>query len=176
MPGCGQLYMGFMKRGLSMLLLFAVAVFVASILNMGELAMLIIVIWFYAFFDAINLGWLDPERFAQIEDSYLCFDDDALKNIFKTRNGFTKYAGIGLVVFGAAVLWENTVSRIIDVVYDYNIFAYEMLWTVNRMLPRIAVSILVIVLGIKMIKAKKEEVREEIALDVVPSEEDKENE
>ncbi|MEA4911779.1 MAG: hypothetical protein VB092_04075 [Oscillospiraceae bacterium] len=155
MPGCGQMYMGFMKRGLSLLFLFSLACFVAALLTMGELALLIVVIWFYAFFDALNLGWLEPERFALIEDNYLCADDTALRGVFKSRAGATKYVGIAMIVFGVAVLWQNTVARLIDLVYDYQPYLYEILWTINNMLPRIAVSVLLIVLGVRMIRAKK---------------------
>ena len=48
-PGGGQMYMGFMKTGLSLMLLFALTIIVASWTNQGALAPICVVSGFIAF-------------------------------------------------------------------------------------------------------------------------------
>ena len=55
LPGAGEMYLGYMKRGLSVMLAFWGLIFVASLLNMGILGILAPVIWAYSFFDTFNL-------------------------------------------------------------------------------------------------------------------------
>lgn len=54
-PGCGQMYQGYMKRGTSLLGLGCLVIALTSILSLGELALLLPLLWLYAFFDTYNL-------------------------------------------------------------------------------------------------------------------------
>ena len=45
-PGAGEMYMGFKKQGISIMLLFWGAIALASITGLGWLAMFLPVIWF----------------------------------------------------------------------------------------------------------------------------------
>ncbi|MEA5050052.1 MAG: hypothetical protein VB021_01090 [Oscillospiraceae bacterium] len=154
MPGCGQMYMGFMKRGLSLLGLFAAGCFFAALLNMGELTIFVAVVWFYAFFDALNLGWLEPERFALVSDDYVRFDGK-----LRSEKALSKYGGIALVILGAAILWQNTFMRLLDSseLYHANYLLYSVLHEIGYGMPRVAVSVLLIVCGIRLIRAKKQQ-------------------
>ena len=53
-PGCGQMYQGYMKRGISMAAAVCLDIGAASFLNFGELAIVLPVLWLYAFFDTWN--------------------------------------------------------------------------------------------------------------------------
>ena len=55
LSGCGQMYQGYMKRGLSLLLLFFAILAISGFLGMGALAFFLPVVWLYAFFDSYNL-------------------------------------------------------------------------------------------------------------------------
>ena len=55
LSGCGQMYQGYMKRGLSLLLLFFVILAVSGFLGLAALAFFLPVVWLYAFFDSYNL-------------------------------------------------------------------------------------------------------------------------
>ena len=79
-PGGGQMYMGFMKTGLSLMLLFALTIIVASWTNQGALATICVVEWFYSFFYTNHLASLDDEEFSQVEDTYL-FGLDSIPRI-----------------------------------------------------------------------------------------------
>ena len=54
-PGCGQMCLGYMKRGISQTIIFSVLAFIAVFLEMGVLTVLILPLWAYSFFDSFNL-------------------------------------------------------------------------------------------------------------------------
>ena len=66
LPGAGEMYLGYMKRGLSVMIAFWGLIFVASLLNMGILGILAPIIWAYSFFDTFNLRAQTPEQGAYI--------------------------------------------------------------------------------------------------------------
>ena len=55
LSGCGQMYQGYMKRGVSLLLSFFLVIFVSTYFYLGTLALFLPVIWLYAFFDSYAL-------------------------------------------------------------------------------------------------------------------------
>ena len=52
-PGAGQMYQGYMKRGLSLITMFCVAFGAGTLLGVLYVAMPIV--WMYSFFDTFNL-------------------------------------------------------------------------------------------------------------------------
>ena len=52
-PGAGQMYQGYMKRGLSLILTACLIGMVSSLLN--PVMLLLVVVWMYSFFDTFNL-------------------------------------------------------------------------------------------------------------------------
>ena len=48
-PGAGQMYLGYLKRGVSLMGLFGLITAVSSMFYLGVLTFLLPVIWFYAF-------------------------------------------------------------------------------------------------------------------------------
>ena len=52
-PGAGQMYQGYMKRGLSLILTACLIGMVGSLLN--PVLLLLVVLWMYSFFDTFNL-------------------------------------------------------------------------------------------------------------------------
>ena len=77
-PGAGEMYMGFKKQGLSIMLLFWGAIALASITGLGWLAMFLPVIWFYSFFNVHNLKSLSEEEFYSVEDNYILHYGNAI--------------------------------------------------------------------------------------------------
>ena len=63
-PGAGQMYQGYMKRGLS-LVLMAAAICMASAL-IPRIVVVLLVVFMYSFFDTFNLrprsAWAPPRR------------------------------------------------------------------------------------------------------------------
>ena len=54
-PGCGQMHQGYMKRGISQTILCCGVLAVAVFLEIGALAILLVPLWLYSFFDSYNL-------------------------------------------------------------------------------------------------------------------------
>ena len=67
MPGAGEMYMGFMKRGVSVMCAFLGWIGICGVLQFGAGFYLAPVIWFYSFFSVHNLASLPDEEFYQIE-------------------------------------------------------------------------------------------------------------
>ena len=55
-PGAGEMYMGFLKMGVSLMSLFFAIIFIASSLWLGPLILIDIIVWFYSFFHVHNLA------------------------------------------------------------------------------------------------------------------------
>lgn len=51
LPGAGEMYMGFMKQGVSIMGLFFATIAVAATLNIGPLTIVLPIIWCYSFFN-----------------------------------------------------------------------------------------------------------------------------
>ncbi|WP_249344785.1 multi-tm2 domain protein [Paenibacillus sp. Marseille-Q4541] len=55
-PGAGQMYLGLQKRGLQLMLLFFGSIYILDLLNLSLFLFLIPIIWFYSFFDGLQLS------------------------------------------------------------------------------------------------------------------------
>lgn len=62
-PGAGQMYMGFMKQGLSLMTIFATLCAVGIWLDIKPLLFFAPIILLYSFFDATNKNSMDAEAF-----------------------------------------------------------------------------------------------------------------
>ena len=54
-PGAGQMYQGYMKRGLSLITMFCLFIIVGSATGLDALVVGCIVVYMYSFFDTFNL-------------------------------------------------------------------------------------------------------------------------
>ncbi|MFR7396932.1 MAG: hypothetical protein ACLUTA_18255 [Blautia wexlerae] len=61
-PGAGEMYMGFKKQGLSIMLMFWGVFAVGSCTGMDWLVFLIPIIWFYSFFNVHNRNLSSTEE------------------------------------------------------------------------------------------------------------------
>lgn len=91
-PGAGQMYMGFMKQGLSLMTIFATLCAVGIWLDIKPLLFFAPIILLYSFFDATNKNSMDAEAFKKLEDHYLWGDDwmdwsEGLKDSISRRDG-----------------------------------------------------------------------------------------
>ncbi|MNP43619.1 hypothetical protein D3C76_1374480 [compost metagenome] len=53
-PGAGHMYLGLQKRGLQFMVLFLGSIYILDILRLSLFMFLILVIWFYSFFDGLQ--------------------------------------------------------------------------------------------------------------------------
>lgn len=70
-PGCGQMYHGLLKKGISIMFLFWGIIAVSSFVGIAELSLILPVIWFYSFFDAVNRMNMPIEEVKLLEDNYI---------------------------------------------------------------------------------------------------------
>ena len=147
--GCGQMYQGYMKRGVSLLLGGFTLIAVAGFLGMGALAFFTPVVWLYAFFDSYNLRRLIAQDTAP-EDAYLFglsdMDSQQMTALLKKRHSVIGWV---LVIVGVYLLYDMIMNRLSWFFWDwlYSLLRYD--------LPRMAVTVLVIALGLWFIRGPK---------------------
>ena len=154
-PGAGEMYMGFMKTGVSLMILFALTIIFAVSLHQGTIAVFCVVEWFYSFFHANHLASLDDEEFAQVEDKYLLKLDEVIgvKDFIEKYN---KWVAYGLILIGISFLWITTAELLYNVLPNPFMSLAKLMWRVGDYMPSILVGIGVIFIGIRMIMGKKE--------------------
>lgn len=161
LPGAGEMYLGFMKMGLSLLSVFALAVIITVYSNIGVMGFAVFVICVYGFFHANNLGSLSDEEFYRIEDEYLFGigekDMDSFKNSIMGK--YQKVFAVLLILLGVGMLWQTFCGFLRHIVGDDFYFQYIHVFTraISRDAPRAIVGIAIIWVGIKLIQGKKAE-------------------
>lgn len=156
LPGCAEMYMGFMKMGLSLMGMFWGTVAVASLLEMGPLVFLAMIVWFYSFFHARNLVHLPEEEFQRTEDVFLV-DLSALRK-YTGNDGARKIIAVVLIVFGGYLCLRSVMNLLW---YILPVFLMELISVVGNFIPRTIIGLGIIALGIWMIRGKKEELLED---------------
>ena len=153
-PGAGEMYMGFMKQGISLMGLFCLVIFLAYTLDMPAILFVGVIIWFYGFFHVHNIRSMDDEAFYGLEDQYL-FHISELEPYTRDLGGkYKKVIGIGLIFWGAAVLWRNVWYIIREWMPDaLRMFVSDF----NYRLPQIVLAVVIIWIGLLMIRGKKQE-------------------
>ena len=66
MPGAGEMYMGFMNRGVSMMLLFVLTIVISVWLEQAVLMAICIVEWCFSFFYVNNIASRNDEEFSMV--------------------------------------------------------------------------------------------------------------
>lgn len=155
-PGAGHMYIGFMKMGLSFMTGFLLSCAVVGITNIGVLAVFPIIIYVYAFFHANNLGGLEDEQFAAMEDEYLFgfanMDYSRLKLNRRNRN----LAAAALIILGVCMLWNVGFGMLWDYVGWDNPVVKVIYYTVRDELPRVVLALAVIWVGVRLLRGKSE--------------------
>ena len=160
-PGAAEMYMGFMKSGLSLLVAFIIPILVTGMLYGADyLVLLSGVVYAVSFFHARNIATAPDEEFSNYEDKYVWeeyFDLKASSISFKT---YRKWLAIALIFVVACGIWSICRETL------FKMFSYfpEQDMIVTRSIvngvPRAVLSVLVIVFGIVIIKNKKKELIE----------------
>lgn len=152
------MYNGFMKLGVSFMGLFFGIWMIASVINIGPIAFLAAVVWFYAFFDCVNRVFQADDEFYAQEDYYLFTREQMERwniSIFREKN---LLAGVTLIIIGIYALWNNVVLHIIS---DYGLIspaAYQAILDIGNIVPQLVVGGLIIWAGAALIVGKKKEI------------------
>ncbi|MEG1362012.1 MAG: hypothetical protein RR364_09240 [Lachnospiraceae bacterium] len=156
LPGAGEMYMGFMKQGASLMGLFFTIIALGGWLEIGPIMILLPVIWFYSFFHVHNLRNLSDEEFFSIKDEYIIdVGDTRLKELF---GKFHKIIAVVLILMGVNLIWRNIadyIGRFLP--NDISNLWYNFTGTFTYAIPQIFVGAGIIYVGIYLIKGKKKE-------------------
>ena len=154
-PGAGQMYQGYMKRGLSLILTACLIGMVSSLLN--PVLLLLVVVWMYSFFDTFNLR-------AQIgagtapQDDYLVhinWHDQRMEQFMLDSH---KLLGWGLIALGALVAYQNILMNTLgDIVWRWGQSSpfFRALYLMMDQLPEVVVCVALIVCGIWLVKGPR---------------------
>lgn len=153
-PGAAEMYMGFMKKGISLMLVFFASVAVSIYLRQDILMFVAALIWFYSFFHARNLVACDEAVFESLEDDYIWTSFVSERNIQVSNPTLRKWGAGILIVFGAVMLWQNFSKVIYSLIPDS---LWDMLYPIVDRVPEIVIAVLIIFIGLRMIRGKKEE-------------------
>ena len=152
-PGAGEMYMGFKKQGISIMLLFWGVFAIGSCTGMDWLIFLIPIIWFYSFFNVHNLKSLSEEEFYSVEDSYVLHMDKLLGDVDTLLSHHRKLTAIILIVFGTSILWNNLVDFFYMILPGY---LAEVLGSFAYHLPQLVIAVAIIFAGIYILTRKKD--------------------
>ena len=154
-PGAGQMYQGYMKRGLSLILMCCAICMVAALISPA--AFFLIVVWMYSFFDTFNLRAQIATGTAPTDD-YLVHFDPKDKRLVQMMLDSHKLVGWMLIAFGVLVAYENILMNALnDLMWRWgqNNPFFRAFYLVMDQLPQVVVCVALIVCGIWLVKGPK---------------------
>lgn len=152
-PGAGQMYQNYMKRGLSIMAMFALFLAFSIMIEIPIFILPLPIIFAYSFFDTYNIR-NRIEANDKMEDEYIW--KQAGLDIFNFDMKMSKkhsIIGIILIVFGFYLIVNNILT---DIAYANNIeWLEEFVRYITRYLPAIIISAISIGLGSKFLVNKE---------------------
>lgn len=165
-PGAGEMYLGFMREGISIMCL-AYVMFVMGIwIDASWLVCGVIILWFYSLFNVHNKASLSDEEFYALEDDYL-FHLDQLFPKGKLNGNQMKIFGWILLFFGITIIWKPSIRNLLAVLKTYvsSDFA-NIVGNYLYSIPRFVIAAILMISGIRLIMKKKTELDMEPALNL----------
>ncbi|MEE0757231.1 hypothetical protein [Allofournierella sp.] len=154
-PGAGQMYQGYMKRGVTQVLLFVIPLMIGGVF-LPVLMVLSAVVYMYSFFDSLNLR-AQLRQGAAPADAFL-FSWDGGEDLARLVERRHHLIGWALVVLGVAGLYQGFVSpwlyRLVGLI-GWDTALGQLLNQVVRGIPGLAVGLVFIGLGLWLIKGGK---------------------
>lgn len=144
-PGAGQMYYGYMQRGLSIAMILILCVMAATVVE--PLLFLCLVIWMYSFFDTYDLirhmAAGEPK-----EDSLLVLGNyEEIKKMVPQHN---RLIGWGLVGFGVWALYDLLIGNWVYKILT-NVLGYGHAWDIINGIPNLVVGGLLVFAGFKLL-------------------------
>lgn len=155
MPGAAEMYMGFMKNGVSLMALFLASILIPSVLRLSDVFSFVgILIWFYSFFHARSLSTCPIEQFQMLPDEYVWTAFLEGKQISISNPTIKKWGAYILIILGVVMLWQNLSSVLYWMIPEH---LWNQLAPIVDTIPQLVIAVVIIFLGIKLIQGKKEE-------------------
>ncbi len=156
-PGAGQMYQGYMKRGLSLITMFCLFIMAGMMTGLDPLIMGCLIVYMYSFFDTFNLR-------AQIvadnapEDDYLVHFNWQDERMQKFMMDSHKLLGWALIALGAMAAYENIIMRVLgDVMWRWgqNNPFFRAVYLMLDELPQIVACVALVVCGLWLVRGPK---------------------
>lgn len=147
-PGAGQMYLGLMNRGLQLMVLFIIPIFLANMLYSigGVLFLFNVIIWFYSFFDCLQTRKSINEG-ETVDDTLIW--DIKIKNLDSLNY---KHVGIGFIVIGGLSILNNGFHRISNYILEYS---SRDVYQIFRFIRESLFPVLLIMIGVFLLKKAK---------------------
>ena len=144
-PGAGQMYYGYMQRGLSITMMLILCLMAATVVE--PLMFLCLVIWMYSFFDTYDLirhmAAGEPK-----EDSLLVLGNyEEIKKLVPQHN---RLIGWGLIGFGVWALYDLLIGNWVYKILT-NVLGYGHAWDIINGIPNLVVGGLLVFAGFKLL-------------------------
>ncbi|WIV11391.1 hypothetical protein [Proteiniborus sp. MB09-C3] len=150
-PGGGHMYLGLMKRGLQIMLVFFGIIALSSFFYSADFLMFFAtVVWFYSFFDCFHMR-RKLERDEDIDED-LIFPVD-IKNIN------ARHLGIGLIVLGGLVLLNEFFDQLVYITNRMNMNS-ESIRVAIRLIRDSIFPVVLIIFGFFILKKTKKNTNE----------------
>lgn len=141
-PGAGQMYYGYMLRGLSLISLFCGCI-VLSLITTDALMLTAVIVWMYSFFDTYDLIRCAAAGEPKKDGLLIVGDIESFKKLIP-QNG--KLLGWILIALGAWSLYDVLIKHwLADFLYEVLHFAGA--WRVLNEIPTLVAAVLLIMGG-----------------------------
>ena len=154
-PGAGQMYQGYMKRGLSLILMAVGPLAVSGLFD--PFAYLTIIVWMYAFFDTFNLR-AQIAAGQTVEDDYLVHIDTKDKRLIQMSKDSHRLLGWSCIALGVLMAYSGILMPIVDDVvwrWGQNSPFFRAVYLVLSQLPQIVVCVILIVCGVWLVRGPR---------------------
>jgi len=161
-PGAGEMYLGFMKEGISLMGLLCAILMCTACFQIDNLIFFTPLLWFYSFFNVHNKASLPDEEFYALEDRYLFYLDYLVPDVKRglTTNQ-TIFLGWMMVLLGIAILWTPSIQLVLNVLGQYlSDGLYQIVREFLYDLPKIFIALSLIYCGGKLIFSEKKQLED----------------
>ena len=163
-PGAGQMYYGYMQRGLSIAMMLMLCVMAATVIE--PLLFLCLVIWMYSFFDTYDLIRHMAAGEPKEDGLLLVGNFDDVKKLIPQH---TKLVGWGLIGFGVWALYDLLIGNWVYKILT-NVLGYGHAWDIINGIPNLVVGGLLVFAGFKLLNMHPEKKNRDDELPPYPHE------
>lgn len=164
LPGAGQMYMGFMKRGLSLMFLFFFTCFVGAFLDTQFILFILPILWFFSFFDTHNLRAMPDDEFYAMADDYILFPDFMKDKAKLLQSKYRNIFAVVLIIIGISILWNNLFDLFNWILPDS---IASIVHHFGRKIPEFVVGAAIVAFGVYLIRGKKKELDEQDTIKLI---------
>ena len=154
-PGAGQMYQGYMKRGLTQVICFVIPLMIGGVF-FPVVMVLSAVVYMYSFFDSLNLRAQLHQGTAP-EDAFLAGWGGG-EDLARLLAGRQRLLGWCLVLLGVAGLYPSFVApwlyQLADILSENSMLGW-LVHDIVRGIPGLAVGLVFIALGLRLVKGGK---------------------